>query len=278
MNKAIFNILLYILIVDSSIAQSKSDTIYLDITFKETKDMKTYSFYGFKEYDLNKKGIATYYFKSGELYSIQEQVNGIKHGHCIWYDKSGKIVKDEDYNYNEVKDRPLRPGDDLGEGMTIDTKRLDKNSIENSQTDDSEMAWAVLDKNVIEDSLKVYTFVDEEASFPGGYPELLKFINETMTYPEDALKDSIQGRVFIQFVVESNGKVSKPKIQRGKYPSLDKEAIRIVLAMPDWKPGKINGKEVAQFFSLPIAFDLKEVVEKNKKVQTDKENNKKKKG
>lgn len=89
-----------------------------------------------------------------------------------------------------------------------------------------------------------YDFVSDKPSFPGGDTSMLEFLNTNRVYPEDAYKKGIQGRVTCQFVVNVDGSISDIHLLRGVEPSLNREAIRLLSIMPDWKPGRHNGKAV----------------------------------
>ncbi|MBD5304698.1 MAG: energy transducer TonB [Bacteroides sp.] len=89
-----------------------------------------------------------------------------------------------------------------------------------------------------------YDYVTEKPSFPGGDSSLMKFINQHREYPRAAYERGIQGRVTCSFVVNADGSISHISIIRGVEASLNKEAIRILSTMPEWQPGKIDGKNV----------------------------------
>lgn len=89
--------------------------------------------------------------------------------------------------------------------------------------------------------------------FPGN---VQKWIGKNVNYPVLAMENGIEGKVYVQFVVERDGSVSNIKVVRGVDASLDKEAIRVISAMPKWKPGKQRGKAVRVSYTLPIAFQL----------------------
>lgn len=89
-----------------------------------------------------------------------------------------------------------------------------------------------------------YDFVSEKPSFPGGDRLLVSFINENRKYPEEAYKKGIQGRVTCSFVVNVDGSISHISILRGVEASLNKEALRIMREMPEWIPGKHEGRPV----------------------------------
>ncbi len=102
----------------------------------------------------------------------------------------------------------------------------------------------------------VFMVVEEMPEFPGGEAALRKYIAEHVNFPADAEKAKIQGKVFVNFVINSAGKVEKAKVIRGIHPSLDEEAVRVVNALPDWKPGKQKGEAVDVSYTLPVTFTL----------------------
>ncbi len=103
---------------------------------------------------------------------------------------------------------------------------------------------------------EVFIVVEQMPEFPGGDLELRKFIAGTVKYPEEAIKDKTQGKVFVSFVVSSTGKVELAKIERSVSPALDAEAIRVVNSSPDWKPGMQRGQAVSVAYTIPIEFKL----------------------
>ena len=98
--------------------------------------------------------------------------------------------------------------------------------------------------------------VEPQPEFPGGQDALIKFIIDNVKYPEAAKKDGIGGKVYVSFVVTKKGKVTKIKVVNKGNELLDKEAIRVISAMPDWIPGKDKGVTVDVEMTLPIAFKL----------------------
>ena len=102
----------------------------------------------------------------------------------------------------------------------------------------------------------IYDMVEVMPEFPGGNAALLQWIKNNMRYPEAAMDQGIQGRVIVGFVVEKDGSLTNIKILRSIDESLSKEAIRLVQAMPKWKPGYKDGKPVRCRFNLPIMFQI----------------------
>ena len=107
------------------------------------------------------------------------------------------------------------------------------------------------------DSDQVFTFAEQMPEFEGGQEALMNFIRKNVRYPESAVEQEIEGKVFIEFVVYPNGELGQYKILRGVHSLLDKEAMRVIKATAGkWKPGKQNGKPVAVVFRLPVVFKL----------------------
>ncbi len=102
-----------------------------------------------------------------------------------------------------------------------------------------------------------YCIVEMMPQYPGGLAAMLKYIRENIKYPEQAMKERIQGRVTVSFIIEKDGSISDVKAVRSVHPLLDKEAVRMVKSMPKWSPGKNNGKPVRVRFNLPVMFKLK---------------------
>jgi TonB family protein len=95
-----------------------------------------------------------------------------------------------------------------------------------------------------------------EAAYPGGKQAMMKFIMENVVYPEDAIVYEIEGKVYIQFIVDSLGNVKKPKVVRSISPILSEAALDVIDKMPNWTPGRIDGENYESYFQLPINFDL----------------------
>ena len=102
----------------------------------------------------------------------------------------------------------------------------------------------------------LFSVVEVMPQYPGGQIAMMKYIMENMKYPKQAMKEGIQGRVAVRFIVEKDGSISDVKPILSVHPLLNKEAVRVVKSMPKWTPGKQNGKPVRVRFNLPIMFKL----------------------
>lgn len=99
----------------------------------------------------------------------------------------------------------------------------------------------------------ILTMAEQAPSFDGN---LFQWLAANLQYPSIAAENGIQGRVVVKFVVEPDGSVTNATVTRGVDPSLDQEALRLVNAMPKWKPGMNNGKYVRVWYNLPVSFRI----------------------
>lgn len=102
----------------------------------------------------------------------------------------------------------------------------------------------------------VYNTVETPPSFKGGDSAMFRWLADNIKYPPMAAEKNIQGRVVVQFVVNSDGTIGDAKVIRGVNQELDNEALRVVKSMPRWKAGSMDGKAVSSWFTLPITFKL----------------------
>lgn len=103
---------------------------------------------------------------------------------------------------------------------------------------------------------EVFMVAEQMPEFPGGMKEMLKFLQENVKYPVNAIKNNVQGRVIVQFVVEKDGTLTEFKVARSVDPDLDAEALRVLQTMPKWKPGMQKGQVVRVKFTVPVSFKL----------------------
>lgn len=102
----------------------------------------------------------------------------------------------------------------------------------------------------------VFVVVEEQAEFPGGLDSMYAYIVKNLKYPEAAKEKGIEGRVFVNFIIEKDGSISNVKILRGIGGGCEEAAVEMIKNMPKWKPGKQRGKPVRFQFNLPIKFEL----------------------
>lgn len=118
------------------------------------------------------------------------------------------------------------------------------------------MTGIVGDVDIVEGESEIMLLVEEEPEFPGGMDSLVQYISNNLRYPEEAQKAGIEGKVYVRFVVEKDGSISNIMILRDIGCGCGKEAVRVVRAMPKWKPGRNKGEAVRSEFNLPIRFQI----------------------
>ena len=139
----------------------------------------------------------------------------------------------------------------IDEELEIDDAEADVENKNNYNFDYDGDSWG---EEESDGEVDIFQVVEDMPQFPGG--SVQKWIAKNVKYPMIAQENNIQGKVFVQFVIEKDGSVSDVKVARSVDPSLDKEAIRVVKAMPKWKPGKQRGKPVRVSYTVPINFQL----------------------
>jgi len=107
-----------------------------------------------------------------------------------------------------------------------------------------------------EDPDQIFLVVEETAAPPGGMPAFYDFVSKKLKYPAQARRMGIEGKVFVEFVIERDGTITDVKAIKGIGAGCDEEAVRVLQSAPKWKPGKQRGKPVRQRMVLPIAFKL----------------------
>ena len=105
---------------------------------------------------------------------------------------------------------------------------------------------------VTQDSL--YRVTEVMPEYPGGPNEMMRYIQENIKYPQSAIDNKIEGRVFVTFVVEKDGSISNAAVLRGIDKECDAEALRVVSSMPKWNPGQHKGEVVRTQFTIPIIY------------------------
>ena len=113
-------------------------------------------------------------------------------------------------------------------------------------------------EEVVEEEAIPFALVEEKPKFQGGDANTFSaWVNKNLQYPEIAKENGVQGRVTLQFTVNTDGSVSDVKVLRGVDSSLDKEAVRIVSMSPKWTPGKQRERPVKVVYNFPVVFQLR---------------------
>lgn len=158
------------------------------------------------------------------------------------------------------KDDEVKPEDELKsqDELAKSTTAIGSFDVKGNDEAEGEVLKA---KEVIADEKpkeeeKPFDIVEQMPTFPGGDAKLMEWLGKNIKYPAIAEENGVQGRVIVRFVVGKDGSISQASVVRSVDPSLDKEALRVVKAMPRWIPGKQNGAAVPVWFTLPVTFQL----------------------
>jgi protein TonB len=164
------------------------------------------------------------------------------------------ITKDEDFE----EDKQIKNQDDMLKNeaqagavdITEGTNDLNKQVVK-------EMVIAE-EKPVEEEKVYNIAVIEQQPMFPGGQEAMYKWLSEHINYPAAASEEGVQGRVVVEFIITKTGAVENVHVVRGRHPALDKEAVRVVKAMPKWTPGRNNGQPVKVTYTLPVSFKLQQ--------------------
>ena len=157
-----------------------------------------------------------------------------------------------DYVYDEPqKQQPVKKGKKAG------TIKVNGQEIKVVEQDDIVTVEGEVETPAQESPADdAFDVVEQMPEYPGGPKALMEFLNNNVQYPAEAEKAGIQGRVIATFVVEKDGSISNAKVVKSVDPLLDAEALRVIGAMPNWKPGMQNGKVVRVKYTVPLSFHL----------------------
>ena len=169
------------------------------------------------------------------------------------------IIEEKTIATDKTPPPPPKPATDIELNIRPDDYEVDNETLF-PEYDPNE---AVPDINYEIEMITEVTEPQPVVSFPdvmpepiGGMDAMYVYLRANLKYPQRALENYIQGQVAIEFVVEKDGSISEVKVLSGVFPDLDNEALRVVKAMPKWKPGIQNGKPVRCLYSIPIRFSI----------------------
>ncbi|MBO7468876.1 MAG: M56 family metallopeptidase [Bacteroidales bacterium] len=156
------------------------------------------------------------------------------------------------FNLNDIKNDTTFM---IGEHEIVAVKNHDEYNSLSVKIDGKDLDINFLG-GIVKDDSELSSDPDTPATFPGGEFKMVEYLRDNLKYPESAKKKGIEGKVYIQFVVEKDGSIADVKVMRGVCEELDAEAVRVIKAMPKWKPGEQEGKPVRTTMMLPINFKI----------------------
>lgn len=178
------------------------------------------------------------------------------------FTKSGgakKKGRSNGYTYNNQRAKTTeKPGNVAYAPTTVNDNYNKEQNTNTGEAQDAESTVAPENAQKVSED-EVFSIVEEMPSFPGGEVEMLKFIDKNLQYPVIEKEKGIQGKVYVSFIVHTDGSIQDVKVLRGIAggPNCDKEAVRVIKAMPKWTPGKQAGKVVRVQYTYPVAFRIK---------------------
>lgn len=163
----------------------------------------------------------------------------------------------------------IKQGRNIEIGFPYSNKKDDM-ALFNGEWTKDKMEWELANTtSIVKENVEVveitvqeaaFVVVEEMPEFPGGVKAIKKYIKENLQYPFSALKDKIEGKVYVNFIVDKFGSLNNFRIARGLNNALDKAAVYVLNQMPAWKPGKQRGRAVSVSYTVPVEFALKDSV------------------
>ncbi len=139
--------------------------------------------------------------------------------------------------------------------IEIEEGRLASNEIVSEYADYTDTEIIVAEEEIDEDV--VFQVVEQQPEFPGGFEAINEYLAYNINYPRISRENGSQGRVFVRFIINTDGSISDAEVIRSSGDMyLDREAVRVLSGMPRWKPGKEDGKFVRVYYTLPVLFKL----------------------
>ena len=173
-----------------------------------------------------------------------------------------KVKSSVKFTAHEIKkDEDVKPEDELKSQDDLAKTNTAIGSFDVKGNDEAEgevlkAKEVIAEEQPKEEETKVFDVVEQMPQFPGGQQALFEYLSKNIKYPVIAEENGVQGRVIVTFVVERDGSITDVKVVKSVDPSLDKEAQRVVKAMPHWIPGKQNGSAVRVKYTVPVTFRL----------------------
>ena len=190
-----------------------------------------------------------------EIYLYEVEVHSSdKHIYIGTTDKDGNIILSQD----DIEDDLIFSKKGYKDRLYTVSKLNHSMEISLEMTTEQNVIYIDSKKFIPTDSLNdVMSFVDEEALFQDPSAKSIQvFIQNNLNYPMYAIEHNLKGKVYLKFVIEVDGSITNIQVVKGASPCLDREAVRCISKMPNWTPGKVNGKIVRSYFQLPINYAL----------------------
>jgi len=167
-------------------------------------------------------------------------------------------IEEEIIPITEQEVKPPPPPPPMEELVIVEDEEEIEEELEVEDMDvDEDMEIEIVEEEEEIDEEQIFTIVEQMPQFGAGEADLLNYLAKNIKYPQMAKESGISGIVYVTFVVGKGGKVGDVRVLRGIGGGCDKEALRVVKSMPDWKAGKQRGKPVSVQYNLPVRFVLR---------------------
>jgi len=242
-------LLLLSLLALKLLAYSQTETEYLDQRLRKLPGKEGAEYYRTIQFEDKKKSSKTEitYFVTGEKYT-ETKSNKTPGGSYVYQGLAQKWYKNGQLFYATQYEQGKKVGEALGYYPSGKLKR--RENFVNDKLEKGEL--------FNEDGTPASFYPHEmTAEFPGGYTALSTFLKRNLKYPPDALRNNKQGMVVVKMIIDETGKMTSSEVVKKVYPALDEEALRIVNAMPDFKPAMEEGLAKEFTYTLPIRFGMR---------------------
>jgi TonB family protein len=205
---------------------------------------------------LQREGKYTTYYKNGQLESEGQYVSDKPAGTWKYYHKNGQQSDEE--RYDEGNHFHIQHWDEVGVAQLTNGTGIYSVDFEESVSYrdivDQKLICSYRISKALGDT--TYTVVEETAEYDGGIEGFYKYLGQNVRYPKTAKRAGVQGKAFVEFVIDKDGSVTNVKVLKGPGAGIDEEAVRVIQSSKKWKPGIVRGKPVRQIMVLPISFRL----------------------
>lgn len=214
------------------------------------------------------------FFEIGLILSLSiifcsfELCNDSKKSNIINYSATSVEISDDIIDTYRKIPEPIKPEpieikkEDIIKSLNIVKDNEKETKVTFDSGDDKNyknpLVYTPIDDPIDKDKLEVieYGMIKIKPIFPGGNAALLKYISLNIDYPRTSVENGVDGIVYIKFIIDEKGHVINVELLNDVDPLINAEAIRVIKSLPDWKPGKLNNKNVPVSFIIPIKFTL----------------------
>jgi hypothetical protein len=242
----LISFLIILLVCSNAVAQ---DTIYYTQDWERLEGSAGHYYYGFKDYDEDSVGLATYYKASGVLYTTHNEVKNLREGYCVWYHDNGAIATTGNYENDEPVGFIVyynKKGESTQDEFYVKGVRK------------FERGWGGHFKDTVYLHGEVTPIYGRKKTRDKGQKAFLKKLSKAVIYPRVAEVQNLEGRVFLRMRIKADGTWDDLHYLGEKRKFLTRAAMEGLHKIQDkWTPATIDGKPIDCYFTFPVMFRLK---------------------